>query len=121
MARVKQKRDGKSFRAVARVLAEINSTEEMAAFLDELLTPAEVYDISLRWKLLGLLAQGMSQRRIAEDLRISLCKITRGSRILKQKGAVSARLLSDGKTDGTAYGKTGGLKRNIRKGVGGCK
>ena len=121
MAIAKQVRDGASFRAVAGVLAEIRSTGEMTAFLDELLTPGEVHDISLRWKLLGLLAQGVSQRRIAEELKISLCKITRGSRILKQKGAVTARLLSGGKAVGTGCGKADGTKRNLRKGAGGCR
>jgi TrpR family trp operon transcriptional repressor len=52
----------------------------------------------LRWTLLELLAGGVPQRKIAEDLQISLCKITRGSKIMKQRGAVTARVLRERRT-----------------------
>jgi TrpR family trp operon transcriptional repressor len=52
-------------------------------FLRELLTPAEVEGISFRWELVKRLDQGQTQRAIAAELGLSLCKITRGSRILK--------------------------------------
>ncbi len=91
--RANHKLDPKALAAVAEVLASIRSPEEMGRFLEELLTPGEVRDITLRWRLLEQLAQGVPQRKIAEELQISLCKITRGSRILKQKGAVTARVL----------------------------
>lgn len=93
--RTKHAIDEKVFERVAAVLASIESPEEMSVFLKELLTPGEVRDITLRWRLLERLAEGVTQRKIAEELRISLCKITRGSRILKQKGAVTSRLLRD--------------------------
>jgi len=93
MVRAKQEMDVRAFETVSGVLVSITSPEEMRAFLNELLTPGEVSDITLRWKLLELLDEGVSQRKIAEELKISLCKITRGSKILKQKGAVTARVL----------------------------
>lgn len=93
MIRAKHKVDANAFETVAEVLAAITCQEEMKRFLKELLTPGEVRDITLRWRLLEQLAAGETQRKIAEELRISLCKITRGSRILKQKGAVTARVL----------------------------
>ena len=93
MVRVKHHVDMQAFEAVAAVLAAIHSPLEVRQFLTELLTPGEVRDIALRWKLLELLADGVSQRKIAEELKISLCKITRGSKILKQKGAVTSRLI----------------------------
>ncbi len=93
MVRAKQEVDVRAFETVAGVLASITSPQEMRAFLTELLTPGEVYDITLRWKLLELLAAGVPQRKIAENLKISLCKITRGSKILKKKGAVTSRVL----------------------------
>jgi TrpR family trp operon transcriptional repressor len=93
MVRVKHHVDVQAFEAVATVLSTITSPVEMRLFLKELLTPGEVRDITLRWKLLELLADGVSQRKIAEELKVSLCKITRGSRILKQKGAVTSRVL----------------------------
>ena len=81
-------------RTVAEVLASVREPRTMARLLEELLTPAERHDLALRWRLLGCLRRGDTQRRIATDLGISLCKITRGSRILKQPGSVSARLLA---------------------------
>lgn len=81
--------------ALASALVSISDSGEMEAFLDELLTRAEICDITLRWRLLELLSQGVSQRKIAEDLQISLCKITRGSRILKNKNAISNKILKE--------------------------
>ena len=98
--REKHKVDAKAFETVAEVLVSITSAKEMRSFLRELLTPGEVRDITLRWRLLEQLAEGVTQRRIAEELKISLCKITRGSRILKQKGAVTARVLKAKAADG---------------------
>jgi TrpR family trp operon transcriptional repressor len=95
MLRSKHKVDQRAFKTVTEVLSSIATPDEMHAFLSELLTPGEVRDIALRWKLLELLAEGVSQRKIAEDLKISLCKITRGSKILKQKDAVTARVLNE--------------------------
>ncbi|MCL1919843.1 MAG: trp operon repressor [Kiritimatiellaeota bacterium] len=78
---------------LAGALASVGSAEEMERFLRDLLTDSELRDVTLRWQLLGLLAQGVPQRRIADGLQISLCKITRGSRILKRRDSVCARML----------------------------
>jgi TrpR family trp operon transcriptional repressor len=53
-------------------------------FLREILTPSEIHGISARWELVKRLDQGQSQRSIAAELGLSLCKITRGSRELKR-------------------------------------
>jgi TrpR family transcriptional regulator, trp operon repressor len=79
--------------ALAAALVSITDHEKMGLFLEELLTCGELCDVSLRWRLLELLAEGMPQRKIAEELQISLCKITRGSRILKNKKSVARQLL----------------------------
>lgn len=88
--------DMAAFERVAGVFASIHSQDEMRRFLNELLTTGEMRDITLRWMLLERLAAGVTQRRIAEDLKISLCKITRGSKILKQKDSVTAKKLKTG-------------------------
>jgi len=93
MKRVTHKCQPAARRALAAALVSISDADEMETFLDELLTCGELCDITLRWRLLELLAQGVSQRKIAEDLQISLCKITRGSRILRNKNAMSSKLL----------------------------
>ena len=79
--------------ALATALVSIESAEEMKRFLRELLTNDELRDVTLRWQLLVLLTQGLTQRKIADELQISLCKITRGSRILKNQDSVCARML----------------------------
>ena len=74
--------------------ALVTDPRELEAFLSELLTPTELHDLVLRWELLELLEQGVSQRKVAAKLGISLCKITRGAKILKRPGSVAARVLA---------------------------
>lgn len=59
--------------------------EEIAEFLYSLFTPAETDEMAKRWALVKSLAQGTPQRQIAQNLGLSLCKITRGSRELKKE------------------------------------
>ena len=91
--RNKNKFDHVAFDRLCGVLASISSPQEMQKFLEEVLTPNERLDVALRWHLLELLSEGMSQRKIADQLGISLCKITRGSRILKDKESVVRKKL----------------------------
>jgi TrpR family trp operon transcriptional repressor len=41
------------------------------------------------------LHEGKTQREIANDLGISLCKITRGSKILKAPGSLMTQILQE--------------------------
>jgi TrpR family trp operon transcriptional repressor len=75
------------------VLCRIRTPEEMERFLTEILTPAEFHDLALRWELMRQLSSGVPQRQIAADLKISLCKITRGSKILKNPDSVTNHYL----------------------------
>lgn len=75
----------KDISELARAVREFSGGAQAADFLRELLTPAEIENFALRWRLLKMLESGAPQRKIAEELGISLCKITRGSRILKNK------------------------------------
>ena len=70
----------------------------MHHFLEEILTPAECKDLALRWKLMEMLQEGIPQRKIASELGISLCKITRGAKILKNSRSVSKRYLESRRT-----------------------
>jgi TrpR family trp operon transcriptional repressor len=76
-----------------QILASLSSPDEVQVFLQEILTANERRDIALRWHLLELLDAGMTQRKIAEMLGISLCKITRGSKLLRNKKSVAGRKL----------------------------
>ncbi len=64
------------------------------SFLYSLLTPAEADEMAKRWALVKELAQGTAQRKIAEELGLSLCKITRGSRELKKENSAFRILLN---------------------------
>jgi TrpR family transcriptional regulator, trp operon repressor len=86
--RNKNKFDRAAFARFCRVLASISSESETQKFLEEALTKNECLDLALRWHLLEMLSQGVPQRRIAEQLGVSLCKITRGSRLMKDDASV---------------------------------
>ena len=78
---------------LAKAIMSLESASEAESFLREMLTPCELHDIVLRWQLMEHLAAGGTQRAIAEKLGISLCKITRGARLLKSRKSVVARLV----------------------------
>ena len=76
-----------------QIIASLSDTAELDELLSELLTGQELNDLVMRWRLLKELYQGEPQRVIAARHRISLCKITRGSKILKKEGSVTRKLL----------------------------
>ncbi len=76
-----------------KVFAGITDYDEMKAFFEEIFTPKELRDLALRWQLLKELHKGKTQRDIASRYRISLCKITRGSKVLKQRNSSIRRVL----------------------------
>ena len=75
------------FSELCSVLASITDPALTEKLLNQLLTRAELAEVAGRWKLVKLLDGGISQRRVAETLGMSLCKITRGSRELKKPGS----------------------------------
>ena len=79
--------------ALAEVLISIRDKGFMVRFLQEILTPAEIDTLVLRWELVKLLYKGVPQRQISQRLGISLCKITRGSRELKKEGSAIREVL----------------------------
>lgn len=75
------------------VFSMITDPSMMEQFFAEILTPKEIKDIKLRWELIKMVDQGVPQREIASKLRISLCKITRGAKLLKDKKSVTNKIL----------------------------
>jgi len=73
----------------------MNDPEEMQKFFFEIFTPAEIDDFILRWRLMEMLYKGTPQRCIAAELGISLCKITRGSKILKEDNSITVSVLKE--------------------------
>ena len=88
---------------IAKVFCEIDDVEVMKDFFDEIFTVAERRDFALRWELMKLLREGMPQRQIASKLGISLCKITRGAKIVKNQDSVTNKIINSnlGETNGS--------------------
>lgn len=78
---------------LVRLFTAMDDEQKMSRLFDELFTERELNDLAMRWQLLKELYQGMTQRDIASKHKISLCKITRGSKILKSENSVIHELL----------------------------
>jgi TrpR family transcriptional regulator, trp operon repressor len=83
----------KNIKEVSKLLAVTEDPKEIIGFFESILTLNESKDIGNRWELVKRLDRGESQRKIAGDLHLSLCKITRGSKELKKKNSVLRRFL----------------------------
>jgi TrpR family trp operon transcriptional repressor len=66
-------------------LAATDNPDLIEDFLKSILTPNELKEVSSRWELVKQIDDGTSQRKIADNLGLSLCKITRGSKELKKE------------------------------------
>lgn len=80
---------------LVKVFTQTKDQKAMQKLFEELFTQREKYDFALRWRLMKELYQGKTQRDIASELGISLCKITRGSKILKQEGSQFKKILKE--------------------------
>lgn len=81
-----------AFKDLCTVLSDLNPSE-VESFMYDLFTTAEIEDISLRWALMNDLVQAVPQRKIADRYNISLCKITKGSAVLKKKNGLIGNIL----------------------------
>lgn len=81
----------KDFRELAIALSKMSDPNEISQFLREICSVAECNSIASRWQLMKLLEQGETQRAIASKLHLSLCKITRGAKFLKDPNSVLRR------------------------------
>ncbi len=78
---------------LSQAISSLKTSSEVEGLLRELLTPSELRDLTLRWELMELLSEGEPQRKIAEKLGVSLCKITRGAKILQSKKSVMTKFV----------------------------
>ena len=83
----------KAIDEIAGILARIGDPKLIRDFLVCILTKYEIKEIAGRWELVKMLYNGVSQRKIAGRLGMSLCKITRGSKELKKRGSAFKRIL----------------------------
>ena len=84
---------------IINVFAATTDEEDMKALFDDMFTDSERRDLVNRWLLMKEIYQGKPQRQIAADRSLSLCKITRGSRMLKKENGFMRRLLASRSVD----------------------
>ena len=73
-----------SFRALAKALAGLERVDEVAAFLRDLCTPAELEAMADRWRVVPLLLQGLPYREIHDRTLVSVTTIGRVARTLER-------------------------------------
>ena len=83
-----------NIKEISKLLAKTDQQKLIQEFLESILTPAELEAISSRWEIVKLLDKGISQRKIAKDLHLSLCKITRGSKELKKENSPMKKMIN---------------------------
>ncbi len=80
---------------IAEMLSQMNKGE-IYHLLQELLTGAEIETLSKRWRILQMLSENYTQRQIAGELNVSLCKVTRGAKILKKTDSIVNKVMRKG-------------------------
>ena len=78
---------------ISKLVKNLHTEIEIEAFFKELLTKSEIDTLSKRWRIINMLHEGVTQREIAKELQVSLCKVTRGAKILKDKDSILANYL----------------------------
>ncbi|HST45647.1 MAG TPA: YerC/YecD family TrpR-related protein [Luteimonas sp.] len=73
-----------SLKALAKALAGLQQAGEVAAFLEDLCTPAELEAMADRWRVVPLLLQGIAYREIHERTHVSVTTIGRVARTLER-------------------------------------
>lgn len=80
---------------IIEIFSKTTDKREMRSLFEDVFTDAERTDIAKRWYIFKELYKGTPQRKIAKDMEVSLCKITRGSKTLKNDESVIKRVLSE--------------------------
>ena len=86
-------------KTIFAILTKLKTEKEIETFFSEIFTKNELDTLSKRWRIMELLALGDTQRDIAQKLNVSLCKVTRGAKILKNDNAISTKYLNKGKNN----------------------
>ena len=80
---------------LAGLILSLKSQEDVQEFIDNMFTQSEWDTLSKRWNIIKMLDEGRTQRDISKELQVSLCKVTRGSKILKNKDSVIYKFLKN--------------------------
>ena len=83
-----------AYEDIISVFSSTTDPGEMKALFDDMFTESEKKDFVTRWLLMDDIYKGKPQREIAAKRGLSLCKITRGSKMLKKEDGFMRHLLS---------------------------
>ncbi len=85
----------REIKEISKILSKMNEKEIYFLF-QELLTCSEIETLSKRWRILKMLNDGVTQRQIADELGVGLCKVTRGAKILKKTNSIVNKIMKKG-------------------------
>lgn len=88
-----KEQDNEPLKELSSALAVIEDKVLIEEFLECILTASEIKEVSSRWSLVRRINNGQTQRGIAQDLGLSLCKITRGSKELKKEDSAFKKVI----------------------------
>ena len=83
----------KNIKEISQIIAEIDDAQLIEEFFYSILTKNEIRIVASRWEIVKRLEEGISQRKIAKTLHLSLCNITRGSRELKKNNSALKKMI----------------------------
>ena len=84
---------------IYNIIISTKNKKDAQELLDGLFTQNEIETLTKRWRILELLNRGVTQRKIAQDLNVSLCKVTRGAKVLKEKTILTDFLKKEGNNE----------------------
>ncbi len=68
---------------LADAILSLQTQRDAVSFMEGILTPQELIEISRRLEIVRLLKKGIPQRKIADNLGVGIATVTRGSREIK--------------------------------------
>lgn len=83
------------------VIQSLGDSRELAAFLGDLCSPAELKSLADRWKIARLLNEDLSYRKIAETTGVSTTTISRVARALMYGNGYQQALLREKEQKGS--------------------
>lgn len=84
-----------NIKEISKIIKNLKNEDEIFGFFKEILTPSELGTLSKRWRILNMLNSNIVQREIADKLNVSLCKVTRGAKILKDNNSIIKKCLNN--------------------------
>lgn len=89
-------RRSEHLKELVSLFAQLKTPERTQLFLRDILTPHELAQLAERWQIIKRLADGMPQRKIKNELGISIQRVTRGSKAFqKSRGGFQLFLSKD--------------------------